>query len=272
MALTWAFVYIQFIFYQTMNITNNTILITGGATGIGLALAEAFLNEGNDVIICGRRESALLAAQARFPKLHIRVADLTQSDGRKEFAQSLAQQFPNLNVLVNNAGIQRQFFLTKPDVAGTFETENEIETNLTAPVHLTMLLLPHLRGQSSAAIINVTSGLGFIPVAVMPVYCATKAALHSFSISLRFQLQQTGVKVFEVIPPLVATDLDKGAREQRGQNTQGAIQPQEVATATLQGMKKDIYEIAVGRANILRFASRLAPARFLKILNRIAKA
>jgi uncharacterized oxidoreductase len=255
-----------------MQLSNNTIFITGGATGIGLALAEVFLKAGNEVVICGRRENVLSDAKARFPNLHTRMADLRNAEERKQLAAWLTSTFPRLNVLVNNAGIQRQFFMTQPNVAETFAQENEIETNLTAPVHLTMLLMPHLQQQPQAAVVNVSSGLGFIPVAVMPVYCATKAALHSFSISLRFQLQSTNVKVFEVIPPLVATELDQGARKSRGQTTDGAMQPEEVATATLEGMKNNTNEIAVGRAGILRVASRMAPARFLKIMNRIARS
>ena len=160
-----------------MQISGNTILITGGATGIGLALADAFVNSGNEVIICGRRESALQEAKRKFPRLHTRVADLSTPNGRQQLTAWAPATHPTLNMIVNNAGIQREFRVDQPDVAETFAHENEIDTNLTAPIHLTFLLLPHLLNQPNAAIINMTSGLGYVPKAIMPVYCATKAAL-----------------------------------------------------------------------------------------------
>ena len=128
-----------------MKISNNTILITGGATGIGLALAIEFLDKGNEVIICGRRETALNEAQVKYPKLHIRQADISKIEERKNLATWTTQNFPKLNMLVNNAGIQREFLMEDKNVADKFATENEIEINLTAPIHLTMLLLPHLK-------------------------------------------------------------------------------------------------------------------------------
>ncbi|WP_375443313.1 SDR family oxidoreductase [uncultured Fibrella sp.] len=250
-----------------MQLTNNTILITGGATGIGLSLAAAFLREGNTVIVCGRRESALRQAKETYPELHTRVADLTSTDDRRSLAEWLAEAHPNLNILVNNAGIQRQFMVKQTGVADAFIQENEIEINLTAPIHLTLLLISRLLKQPEAAVINVSSGLGYVPLAIMPVYCATKAALQSFSISLRQQLAGTPVQVFDVVPPIVDTELDQGARKARGQTDMG-IEPDEVAKATLKGLKANAYAINVGRVKALRIGSRLAPALFLKIMNK----
>ncbi len=252
-----------------MHIENNTILITGGATGIGFALAEQFLAANNTVIICGRREEALQAAQSKLPGLQIRVADLNSADERRSLAQWTSENFPNLNILVNNAGIQRVFRVKEPNIADDFINENEIETNLTAPTHLTFLLLPHLLKQKEAAVVNISSGLGFVPIAVVPVYCATKAALQSFSTSLRYQLRETSVKVFDVAPPLVETDLHEAVKAKRDQKLKG-ISPDRVAEETLRGIRKDNYEIAIGLARVSRASSRILPNLMFRVINKFA--
>ncbi|MGA2668998.1 MAG: SDR family oxidoreductase [Ignavibacteria bacterium] len=234
-----------------MKTEGNTILITGGATGIGLALAEAFLTKGNKIIICGRRTDKLLEIKHKYPDIHFRPCDVTKEDERKELYHWAVLAFPNLNILVNNAGIQRPVDFKKGD-SDFHEAEQEIITNLTAPVHLSALFIPHLMKQKESAVINVSSGLGFIPIAFMPVYCATKAALHSFSISLRHQLRDTTVKVFEIIPPTVDTELDHG---RRGTTNRG-INPEIVATASLKSIEKNEYEIAVGEAENLMTGSK----------------
>jgi uncharacterized oxidoreductase len=249
-----------------MQTANNTILITGGATGIGLALAVAFLNNGNEVIICGRRENVLKEAKLKHPKLHIYQADISNIEERKNLINWSIQNFPKLNMLVNNAGIQREFLMDDKNVAEKFATENEIEINLTAPIHLTMLLLPHLKTQQNSAIVNISSGLAYVPISIMPVYCATKSALQSFTKSLRYQLRNDNIKVFEVSPPVVDTELDNGARDQRGQTNKG-LNPEVVATETLKGLSKDNYNISLGQVKILRIASRIIPSKIFKILN-----
>lgn len=249
-----------------MQTTNNTILITGGATGIGLALAIEFLNKGNEVIICGRREHVLKEVKEKYPKLHIFKADIAHIDERKKLVNWATQNFPKLNILLNNAGIQREFLMQDEDVAEKFATENEIEINLTAPIHLTMLLLSHLKKQPNPAIINVSSGLAYVPVAIMPVYCATKAALQSFTKSMRYQLRNENIKVFEVSPPVVDTDLDNGARDRRGQTNKG-LKPAVVAEDTLKGLENDTFDIAVGQVKMLRVISRIIPAKIFKIMN-----
>jgi uncharacterized oxidoreductase len=245
--------------------TGNSILVTGGGAGIGLALAEVLLKAANEVIICGRREDRLQAAKKRFPKIHIRPCDLSNGRQRETLLEWTTENFPHLNILVNNAGIQRVINFKKgtEDWSGG---ENEIETNLQAPIHLAALFIPHLMKQAQAAIVNISSGLAFAPIAIMPVYCATKAAIHSFSLSLRHQLRDTSVKVFEVIPPMVDTGLDKGAREMRGQTDRG-IQPAVVAQATLQALGKDDFETAVGQAVFLRDASRRSPDEIFERMN-----
>ncbi len=229
-------------------------------------MAIEFLDKGNEVIICGRREIFLNDAKAKHPKLHIRQADLSKIDDRKSLATWTTQNFPKLNMLVNNAGIQREFLLDDKNVAEKFAKENEIEINFTAPIHLIMLLLPHLKQQQNSAIINVSSGLAYVPISIMPVYCATKSALQSFTKSLRYQLRNDNIKVFEVSPPVVDTDLDDGARDQRGQTNKG-LKPEVVATETLKGLSNDNFNIAVGQVKILRIVSRIIPTKIFKILN-----
>ncbi len=188
-----------------MQLSQQTVLITGGATGIGLALAARFLAVGSTVIAAGRREEALAAARESHPALITRVADVSTPEGRIALFEWASREFPRLSVLVNNAGIQRRFDLASGE--SWEQTESEIAINLHAPIHLSQLFIPHLRAQEGAAILNVSSGLAFAPIAAMPVYCATKAALHSFTLSLRQQLLETSVKVIEIIPPAVNTDL-----------------------------------------------------------------
>ena len=188
-----------------MELGTNTVLITGGASGIGLALAERFLQADSQVIVCGRREEKLREAQARCPALAIRVCDVAEEGDRVALARWASMAFPRLNMLVNNAGIQRRVQL--PALEEWRETRQEIAINLEAPIHLSRLFIPHLLGQERPAIVNITSGLAFSPLAGVPVYCATKAALRSFTLSLRHQLAQTPIRVVEVVPPAVNTDL-----------------------------------------------------------------
>jgi uncharacterized oxidoreductase len=192
-------------YFFLMKITGHTVLVTGGASGIGLAFAKRFLAEGNEVIVCGRREHKLREAQAAHPALVIRACDLGDADQRAQFAAWVTETFPALDVLVNNAGIQQRVSLAG-DITWKALHE-EISINLEAPIHLSMLLLPHLRTQAQPAIVNISSGLAFVPLAATPVYSATKAAIHSYTLSLRHQLSTTNVEVIEIAPPAVNTDL-----------------------------------------------------------------
>lgn len=237
-----------------MQIENNTVLITGGATGIGFSLAEEFVKAGNEVIVCGRREEKLKEAKEKLPQIHTKMCDLSRDEGRKLLYEWVSSNFKNINILVNNAGIQRMVDFKK-GTEELFAGEDEIEINLKAYVHLSAYFIPILSRKQEAAIVNISSGLGFIPLAIMPVYSATKAAIHSFTLSLRHQLRNTPIKVFEVIPPTVDTELDKGARSRRGQEDRG-IRPEEVAKATITGLEKDEYEIAIGRAGNLKIGSK----------------
>jgi uncharacterized oxidoreductase len=232
-----------------MHLTNNTILITGGGSGIGRALAEAFHALGNKVIIAGRRQSALEETTDANPGMASVALDITDPAAIRSFAAEVAELHPSLNVLINNAGIaRREDIKTQPDPA---PAEAMITTNVLGPIRLTAALLPHLRKQARATIINVTSGLGFVPFPFMPTYSATKAALHSYTQSLRFQLKETPVEVLEIIPPYVQTELGGPA-----QTTDPRAMPlKDFIAETMQNFKdQKAVENCVERAKPLRLA------------------
>lgn len=249
-----------------MKTSGNTILITGGATGIGFSLAEVFVKNGNEVIICGRRENKLEEAKSKLPQIHTRRCNLSKEEERKSLYDLVISNFENVNILINNAGIQRMVDFKK-GIEELLAGEDEIEINLKAYVHLSAHFIPLFMKQKEAAIINISSGLGFIPLAIMPVYCATKAAIHSFSMSLRHQLRDTPVKVFEIIPPTVNTELDKGARDRRGQENRGIL-PAEVAKAAIDALEKNQYEVAIGQAQNLLTGARNNPEQIFQNMNR----
>ena len=185
-----------------MKLSKNKILITGGATGIGLGLTERFLKEDNEVIIVGRRASVLNAVKEKHPNVITKVADLSKESDRIELCKWVTENHPDLNVLINNAGIQQWMGLHDED----FYTKayEEINTNVIAPIHLTSLFS---QMDSVDTIMNVTSGLAFIQLAKVPVYCATKASLRSFTLSARHLLKSKNIEVIEIIPPALNTDL-----------------------------------------------------------------
>lgn len=185
-----------------MKLSNNKILITGGATGIGLGLTERFVRENNTVIICGRREEALKEVTRKFPSVITRVCDLSLDADRVALYNWVLEYHSDLNVLINNAGIQ--YWMSVSDNAFYQKAYDEIAVNVVAPLHLTALFT---KLRSLNTIINVTSGLAFVPLSKVPVYCASKAFLRSFTLSLRHSLKSAGMEVIEMIPPALNTDL-----------------------------------------------------------------
>jgi len=185
-----------------MKLANNKILITGGASGIGLGLTERFINENNTVIICGRRIDALKEVADRFPSVVTRVCDLTVEEERIELFNWVAENHSDLNVLINNAGIQNWMSVTDDDFYQ--KATLEITSNVLAPIHLANLFS---NLNSLNTIINVTSGLAFVPLSKVPVYCGTKAFMRSFTLSLRHSLKAKNIEVIEMIPPALNTDL-----------------------------------------------------------------
>ena len=192
-----------------MKTTGNTILITGGGSGIGRALAEAFHAKGNQVIIAGRRKQLLDEAVAANPGMKAAVLDISNGDAIRTFAEKLKKDYPALNVVIHNAGIMKPESLKDGAVA---DAEAMVTTNLLGPIRLNAALLPFLLQQQNPVIMTVSSGLAFVPLAMTPTYCATKAAIHSYTQSMRYQLKDTAVQVLELIPPYVQTEL-QGARQ-----------------------------------------------------------
>ncbi len=249
-----------------MKLTDNTILITGGGSGIGRGLAEAFHALGNKVIIAGRRQKALEETTNANPGMASVTLDITNPAAIQSFAEEVSQLHPTLNVLINNAGISRlEDLKAKPDNQATADAM--ITTNLLGPIRLTAALLPHLRKQSCATIINVTSGLGFVPLPSAPTYSATKAALHSYTESLRVQFKETPVEFLEIIPPYVQTELGGPAQ---------AVDPRamplkEYIAETMQILKTQPTpaEINVEKVKFLRFAE--ATGNFDKALQMLGQ-
>jgi uncharacterized oxidoreductase len=234
-----------------METTGNTILTTGGGSGIGRGLAEAFHAQGNKVIIAGRRQAVLDEVVAANPGMAALTLDIEDRSAITDFVQRVARAHPDLNVLINNAGIMRNETLQTPQSA-LADCEAMIVTNLLGPIRLTAALLPHFLAKRQATVMTVSSGLAFVPLVATPTYCATKAAIHSYSRSLRAQLKGTSVQVLELIPPYVQTEL-QGAAQASDPN---AMPLADFIAETMHLLKTapDADEICVERVKPLRFA------------------
>jgi uncharacterized oxidoreductase len=254
-----------------MRLAGNTVLITGGGSGIGLALAEGFAARGSRVLVCGRREAPLRQAQQRVPGLAYLTADVADAADRRRLLAWVEAEHPDTNVLVNNAGLQCRVRLA--DGADAVDT-GEIATNLEAPISLTALFLPHLLGQAAqgrpAAVVNVTSGLGYVPLAATPIYGATKVGLQAFTQALRHQLRGRGVEVVDLAPPAVDTPLLRGALAPGGAGGPPAVSPERFAADALRALATGRTEVRVGGARLLYVLDRLAPRLAFRLLNRLA--
>jgi uncharacterized oxidoreductase len=240
-----------------MKTTGNTILITGGGTGIGLAFAKRFAARGNHVIICGRRAESLAAAKSETAALETIQCDVSTEAERLALVEEVVAKFPALNVLVNNAGIgKRSAPIMQPQDWSAHR--QELAINLEAPMHLSMLLAPYLAKAPTGAIVNVSSGLGIVPMAALPTYCLSKAALHSFSLSLRYQLKMTSLDVVEIIPPSVNT---------RPPMTQTGVDLEVFADSIFERLEKGENEIGYGTSEARRLAGRAELDAYFEQLN-----
>jgi len=239
-----------------MKLSNRTVLITGGTSGIGLELARQLLDRGNSVIITGRDQEKLNAAKRILPGVHILQSDVGDPDAIAAVHETVLGRFPAFDTLINNAGIMRNLKLCDP--RDLKDITREIDINLSGPVRMIQQFLPHLKTRKGALIVNVSSGLAFIPFPASPVYSAAKAALHSFTQSLRVQLDGTGVSVVELAPPGTETPLFRGefAEEMKGQK---GMDVAVLAKQAIAGIEAGKLEIRPGPSNLLKVMSRIAP-------------
>jgi uncharacterized oxidoreductase len=246
-----------------MDMHGNTILITGGGSGIGQALAEAFHALDNQVIITGRRQHKLDEVASANPGMRAVVLDIDDAAAIKRFAAQITSELPALNVVIHNAGIMREEDLRD----GTTETaEATIATNLLGPIRLNSALLPHLLRQPRATILTVSSGLAFVPKVGNPSYGATKAAIHSYTQALRYQLQDTPIQVIELIPPFVQTELT-GPAQATNPNAM-PLRDYIGETMHLLSTNHDVTEVVIDRVKPQRFAeARGEYAAFFKHFN-----
>ena len=251
-----------------MKLEHRTVLITGGTSGIGHELARQLLARGNTVIVTGRGQDRLDAATQALPGVHTLRSDVSDPNAIAGLHEAVLSRFPALDTLINNAGIMRNIKLTEE--RDLEDVTREIDVNLSGPLRMVQKFLPHLRSRPEALIVNVSSGLAFVPFPTAPIYCAAKAGIHSFTQSLRIQLQGSGVTVVELAPPGVETPLFRGefAEEMRGQK---AMSVQVLATRALAGIEAGKLEIRPGLANVLKAMSRIAPGFILRQMADMAK-
>ncbi len=249
-----------------MKMTGNTILITGGTSGIGWELCKRLHALGNRILITGRNEAKLKKAKAALPDIEIIQSDVSRPNEIASLFARVAKDFPETNILINNAGIMKE--LNLHDTKGELEElTSEIEINLNGPIRMIKQFLPFLKSKPEAAIMNVTSGLAFTPLPTSPIYCATKAGLRSFTRSLRVQLKHTNVKVFELAPPATHTELlgDFDPEDMKGVSI---MTVEDMVSAAVKGLENDKFEIRPGQSNQLKFMSRVAPEFILKQMSR----
>ncbi len=249
-----------------MKLSGNTVLITGGTSGIGYEFAAQLLQRDNTVIVTGRDMRRLRDAEKRLPGIHVAQSDVSNADAIRLLFSRVIERFPRLNMLINNAGVMRRisFLDRRIDLE---DVSREIETDLVGTVRMVAQFLPHLKSQQVAAILNVSSGLAFVPLPIAPIYCAAKAGVHSFTQSLRVQLKGTPVRVFELAPPLTRTPL---LEDMRVANIPGGpvMDVTKMVSQAIRGVERDDVEVRPGLSNVLNVMSRIAPNLILKRLSK----
>ncbi len=249
-----------------MELSNNTILITGGSSGFGLEFAARLIDLGNTVIITGRDQAKLEKTKKQLPSVHIFQSDVSDPKAIVELRDMITSRFPNLNILINNAGQMRKIILHDVTIAVS-DITREVETNLMGPIRMVQAFLPHLKKMESAAILNVTSGLALVPFPIAPIYGATKSGLRSYTKSLRVQMKNTKIKVFELVAPAAETPLNGQFTSLEGYSVK-LMKAEDVIDAAIKGLKNDTYEIYPGIARLLRMMSRVAPGFIFKQLSK----
>ena len=251
-----------------MKLSQRTILITGGTSGIGLELARQLLARDNVVVVTGRDAQRLTEALRAVPGLQGVVSDVADPAAIARLHDEVLARFPALDVLVNNAGVMRNLDLTRERAPA--DVTREIDVNLCGPLQMIQQFLPHLRARREAAIVNTTSGLAFVPLAISPVYSAAKAGLHAYTRALRVQLAGSAVRVFEIAPPPVETRLMRGEFEAELKGSRG-MAPELLARRAIEGIERGRAEIRPGLANVLKAMSRLAPEFMFGQMTRMMK-
>jgi uncharacterized oxidoreductase len=250
-----------------MKLSGNTILITGGTSGIGLELTRQLSQRQNTILVTGRDPKKLREIQEHFPGVQTYQSDVSDPAAIASLYQRVTHDFPDLNVLINNAGVMRQLRLGEQH--DLQDIGREIEVDLLGPVRMVEQFLPFLKTKRHAAIINTSSLLAFVPMASAPIYCAAKAGIHSYTQSLRIQLHNTNVQVFELAPPATTTPL----LENLGSDTLNSQSPvvmqlDKMVSVALKRLEKDTDEIRPGMTNVMKWMSRVAPNLMLSQLNK----
>jgi uncharacterized oxidoreductase len=250
-----------------MNLNNNTILITGGSSGIGFELAKQLAGRNNTIIIAGRELDKLKEAQTKIPGLRTAVCDVADPQSIRDLQAHISKTCPTLNMLINCAGIMRKLNLHTVG-ADLEDATREISINLNGTIWTNLEFLPLLKAQPHAAIVNISSGLAFIPMPIAPVYCASKAAIHAFTQSLRVQLKDSTVRVFELAPPGTETPLFHGDFTKEDVGGAAPMPVAKLAELALAGLARDVEEIRPGLSNVLKIGSRVAPGFMLAQLGK----
>jgi len=252
---------------KKMDLKNSTILITGGTSGLGYEFATQLLALGSTVIITGRDQAKLDQTKKQLPNVHTFKSDVSNPGAITELYNQVIKQFPALNILINNAGEMRKLNLLDPAIDQE-DANREIAINLSGPVRMVQQFLPHLQTKQSAAIMNVTSGLAFIPFPLSPIYSATKSGLRAYTQALRVQLKKTNIKVFELVAPGAKTPLnDKFAADV----TSKMMEPDKLIAEAVKGLSKDKLEILPGIAGVLKYMSRIIPGLLFKEMSKPAE-
>lgn len=247
-----------------MDLRSSTILITGGTNGIGLEFAKQLLQYGANVIVTGRNLDKLNQTKKQYPQINTIQSDINNPKNIEALYQQATKEFPDLNIIINNAGIMRSVELQDEHVNLTNVTD-EIDANFSGTIRMIHHFLPHLMTKKSSAIVNITSGLGFIPFITSPICSGTKAGIHAYSQALRIKLKHTSVKVFEVAPPMTDKPLQTAITNTNGRR---AMKVDKMVSVSINEISNDTLTIRPGLSNVMWWMSRIAPDFFTKMINR----